>query len=88
MKLLSINGQGLKEQNDSCDIMIHNKYVFGLCPQVWHRAPKTLEMLKVSFVMLLKWFLEPWGLAARGPNHVIREVQLLVSPRPLQREEG
>ena len=28
-----------------CDIVISNeKYVFGVCPYFWHRAPKTLEI--------------------------------------------
>lgn len=27
-----------------CYIVIYNKYTFGLEPQFWHTAPKTLEV--------------------------------------------
>ena len=42
-----------------CDMVIYNKYILGLCPCFWHRAPKTLGIsevmgvIKLSFVMLV-----------------------------------
>ena len=50
--------------------MIHdNKYIFCLCPYSWSRAPKILGSLhlwcarKASFVMLMRWFGKPLGVA-------------------------
>lgn len=44
--------------------MVYNKkYIFGLLPCIWHRAPETLVLcvmraLKVSFVMLTRRLLD------------------------------
>lgn len=45
--------------------MVYNKkYIFGLLPCIWHRAPETLGILcvmralKVSFVMLMRRLLD------------------------------
>ena len=41
-------------------MVIYKKYVLGLCPCFWHRAPKTLGIsevigvIKLSFVMLMR----------------------------------
>jgi len=52
------DGFNFKKFKCMCDIVMYNKkYVFGLCPCFWERAPKTLGIskvmrgIKVSFVM-------------------------------------
>lgn len=56
--------------------MIYNrKYVFGLHPHFWQRAPKTvgtsyvMNIVKVSFVMLLGGFVEVESIANDLINH-------------------
>ena len=49
------------EKRGNCSNVVYNKrYIFGLHPHFWHRAPKNLEFpvmraVKVSFVMLVRW---------------------------------
>ena len=52
-------GFGKRVRGLYCDTVIYKKYVLGLCPCFWHRAPKTLGIsevmgvIKFSFVMLM-----------------------------------
>ena len=38
------------------DIVIFNKYTFGLHPHFWHRAPKTLGISKVKRVIRVFYY--------------------------------
>ena len=76
--------------------IIRNKYLVSVhC--FWHRVPKTLGIFKVlrvievSFVMLMRWFLdltEGWWLTARTNNLVVRDLELSILPSwPWERGE-
>ena len=77
-----------------CDIC-NNKYIFCLCPHSWSRAPKILGTLhlwharKLSFVMLVRWFGKPPGVARMVKSlPAMREtqVQSLGLKDPLERK--
>ena len=77
----------------ACDIVIYNKKcTFGLHPVSGTELLKPLEFpvmraIKVSLVMLMRWFLESTQ-GAFGVNLVIRGVELSVPPaRPPGRDE-
>ena len=50
-KLLRLLNQIITEIWGHCDLVIcinKKKYMFGLCPRSWHKAPKTLGITEVG----------------------------------------
>lgn len=75
------------------DIVIYNKkHICGLCPDFWHRAPKTFKMslvrkaINVSFVMLMMRLRDACQVAPGSLENqcMIRWLALSAPPQDLQ----
>ena len=72
-----------------CDIMIHDKkHMFSLCPYLWHRAAKTLDISCDESNKGISWCVNEvtvgptkgWRLVANGANHEIETWNFQLHP--------